>query len=81
MLESRSILRLKPSTDILMTFNVASSPKQALSRRHEVSMMDEFLMDLSVSDAFYTGGMESDMMMINFPAQLFVAELKGTQII
>ena len=35
---------LEPSTDILMLFIVASSPKQSLSWRHEANMMNEFLM-------------------------------------
>ena len=35
---------LEPSTDILMVFIVASSPKQSLSWRHEANMMNEFLM-------------------------------------
>ena len=35
MLESRSILRLKSRTDILRFLNVASSPRHALSWRHE----------------------------------------------
>ena len=37
--------RWNQAQTFLLIFNVASSPKQALSRRHEVSMMDAFLME------------------------------------